>query len=215
MENITKTAQGEHDGWPWSVTVTKSQFNTYTAEAVISCQMHNVRLCFPDNTQGEKGIPATPNGYGSYLTENPFRWIVGFIEGFIDGRNEQVAALLAGGKSTRKQLKQLLTQGDNMQPKTNPTEKQMTAMKAETDRFIDMYNAAGVMHLVKLAMGDSYKIYLDKIAQWKRRGRIPAELAHHLCKLEPVAAAGFTRESLRPDVTSWVQMDYPTKQANG
>tara|TARA_R110000764_G_scaffold82835_2_gene163181 strand:+ start:75 stop:719 length:645 start_codon:yes stop_codon:yes gene_type:complete len=211
MEPTTKTATGEHDGFPWKVIITKSPFNTYTATAEISCQMHNITVNFPRN-EGKKGAAIVPSFDGKHLNENPFLYIVGFIEGFINGRNELVYKLIEGGEQTKNELKKLLSEGENMRPKTNATPEQTEQMKAETNRFIDTFSATGVSHLVKLSMGAEYNIYLDKIIKWKVRGRVPATLAHNLCLLEPVKNEGFTRESLRPDVKSWIQMDYPVEK---
>lgn len=76
------------------------------------CQMHTVTVRFPDNTtgtllDGDNDLPYKP---GAYLTENPFRWIVQFVEGFINGRNELVNRLLDGGDATKQELIKLINQ---------------------------------------------------------------------------------------------------------
>lgn len=206
----SRTAEGEHNGFPWSITIYKSDVGTYTAKAELSCQMHNVTLYFPDHEQGKKGIPTLPCFAGSYLTKNPYSWIADFITGFIDGRNELVETLLAEGK--KDEFKQLIASND-MQPRTNATDEQIAQMKAEVNKLVEFFGPAGLAHLVKIAEGVEKDITPQAVRKWNERGRIPATTAHHLCKLKPVKAAGFTREKLRPDVNSWVQVDFPVNEA--
>ena len=207
----TRTANGEHNGWPWSIAITKSDFGTYTAVAEVSCQMHNVTLEFPDQSTGKKGLAKSPIDAGSYLSTNPYKWITEFIEGFIDGRNDNVSQLLQQGKKDA--LNELITIGsDNMRPMTKANDKQLTAMKEEVDRLISTFGATGVAHLVQVSEGKQGKVTVDAVRKWGQRGRISATMAHKLCKLDVVKDAGFTRESLRPDVKSWIELDLPIAQ---
>lgn len=197
---ITKTESGEHNGWPWEITVTKSKVGTYTATAIVSCQMQTVRLAFPSGDCGGPCHPNNPAGSGSYLSENPYAAIVEYVCGFIDGRNDAIAnTLITGDKD---ELKKLISEDTtSMKPLTDATPEQLEAMQSEVDRLVDTFGAVGVAHLSGVTP--------DGVRKWKNRGRVSATMAHKLCLIPAVSEAGFTRESLRPDVVSWVQMDYP------
>lgn len=199
----TKTALGEHNGWPWEITISKSPANTYTAKAVVSVQGHSVMMDFP--VSGKVGMAKIPTDKGSYLSENPYEFIVDYVEGFIDGRNEMVAQLAATKQFD--QLKEIMRK-DDMQPSlSSATPSQVSQMKEQVTELVDRFGASGIAHLT--AVCDGRPLTVMAVRNWVSRGRISATWAHKLCQLDPVADAGFTREKLRPDVKSWVQVDYP------
>lgn len=95
-----------------------------------------------------------------------------------------------------------------MQPSTsNATPEQIRQMKDQITELVDRFGASGIAHLT--AVCDGQALTVMAVRNWVSRGRISATWAHKLCQLAPVKEAGFTREALRPDVKSWVQVDYP------
>lgn len=56
----------------------------------------------------------------------------------------------------------------------------------------------GIDRLMELAQCDRTTIRV-----WAHRGRISKQAAHKVCLSPDVAALGYTREVLRPDVENW------------
>ena len=83
------------------------------------------------------------------------------------------------------------------QPRTNPTVKQKNEMQKEVDRLVATFTAAGVASIAG--------IKLHTVQSWLARGRVSAKEAHRISQIKMIKGAGFTRESLRPDVKFWIQ----------
>lgn len=94
-----------------------------------------------------------------------------------------------------------------IKPKTEATEKNLADMRAETTRLMDAFGgAAGVSFVCREHYKDtehSDKFRRGTVSQWNNRGRISAEAANLMGAVPQLKAAGFSRESLRPDVTFW------------
>lgn len=200
--SITKTADHEHKGYGFKISITKSPVGTYKAVADVQLPGRSVTISFPQEGSGglpEKGIPCLS---GSYLEHNPYEFIADYCRGVIDGSLAllaDVATQQPGAKDTLKQITREDTM--SMRPKTNATDEQIKQMRDATDRLFERFGGSGLVHL----SGQSPAT----VNNWNYRGRVSATQAHELCALDVVKAAGFTREELRPDVPSWVQMDYP------
>lgn len=181
-----------------TVSVKKSPVGTYTATAEITKEGEKraINLCFPAENSKENGPPLAnlPCLSGSYLAQNPYKFIVDYCHGMID-------AIIKNPENSSK------IEAVTMRPRTNPTKKQLAEMKKGIRDLVELFGAAGLAHL----SGQS----TETITNWAARGRISATQAHKICQHPAVSEAGFTREKLRPDVTSWVQMDYPATPRTG
>lgn len=194
----TRTEIGEHEGWRWSLSVTKSPAGTYTALAEISCQAHTATICFPAG--GRVGVADTPVSFGSYLNENPYEFIVEFLPGFIEGRNAEVGRLLATGQSEK--FKKLIKQESvNSNPRTDASKEQKQAMKEALAELVERFSPGILTHLIAEHTGKT--LTTETVSGWVSRGRISATMAHAVCQIPAVRDSGFTREMLRPDVESW------------
>ena len=83
------------------------------------------------------------------------------------------------------------------QPRTNPTAKQKTEMQKEVDRLVATFTPVGVAKIAG--------IKLHTVQSWIARGRVSAKEAHRISQIKMIKGAGFTRESLRPDIKFWIQ----------
>jgi hypothetical protein len=97
---------------------------------------------------------------------------------------------------------------------TQPTEKEIQGMVDETYRLIDTFRPLTRLQqmindkLASLDADESLQIKKqagrnNAIYNWRAQGRIPYHYVDVLVQIPEVAKAGFTRESLRPDVKSW------------
>lgn len=96
----------------------------------------------------------------------------------------------------------------------NLTPEQWEAMKSETRRLFDQFGVSGLHHLVNVFKVGKGSITPNGVQKWSEKGFIPAnkKTVHDLCQIPPIKEAGFTRESLRPDIVSWVEFDYPLEE---
>ncbi len=203
----TKEAEIEYLGYQIKIQITKSEAGTYTAKALVQTPGQNIEMVFPQ--AGKSGAAFSPHGKkGQYLLKNPYHAVIEAAQGLIDGRCELMSNLSHPDENTRKAVKEHLhklmaeeAQNMNFKPKTNATPEQIEAMKTETESLFEKFSVSGVAHLA----GQDISV----AQRWKSRGRVSATWAHKLCEIEVIKNAGFTREMLRPDVKSWVQMDYP------
>jgi len=97
---------------------------------------------------------------------------------------------------------------------TKPTEKEIEKMMKETHRLIEIFRPLSNLQkmindkLDKLDADESLKIRYQNgrnnaINNWLVYGKIPYHYVDVLVRIDEVAAEGFTRESLRPDVKAW------------
>lgn len=100
---------------------------------------------------------------------------------------------------------------------TQPTVDEVFAMQAETERLIEKFlpiphlteminkkiEEIGAPEQMKIKFKDSYKTSYSTIYNWRANGRIPYHYVDLLVRIDDVQKAGFTRESLRPDVKAW------------
>lgn len=84
----------------------------------------------------------------------------------------------------------------HIKPRTKPSKLQEVQMKAAIITLID--NLGGLSVASRL-LGVKYYT----LSGWRTRGRIPADAANEICRLDAVKSKGFTRENLRPDVICW------------
>ena len=87
-----------------------------------------------------------------------------------------------------------------MRPHTKPTPKQIIQMDKELKRLLSTYSKKWVQNAA--CVEDV------TIRSWLQRGRISASAADKICgsvNSEILQSAGFTRESLRPDVVYWYE----------
>jgi len=82
-----------------------------------------------------------------------------------------------------------------IRPDTAPTDDQLIQMKEQVEKLVGIFTATGIASI----SGNSRQT----VNNWIARGRISAQAAHEVCKLDEVSAHGFTRESMRPDVKFW------------
>lgn len=210
MTMTTKTKSGIYRETPWSITITKSGVNTYTAMVIVELITHAVEIKFPAGNKPGMCNSRNPSGSGSYLNENPYLFVVDFIVGFIDGRLERTDKMLGSGQYDEFN-KKIESEKITMKQKTEIPEAQIKEMRKQVDLLVDTFGAVGIVHLV--ARADRSKIItVDSVYKWRKRGRISATMAHLLCKEGPAKDAGFTREALRPDVKTWIKMDYPINE---
>ena len=80
--------------------------------------------------------------------------------------------------------------------RTEPTQQQLKQMRSEVIRLIAF---AGGPKFFSEEIG----IPVDTIGAWRKRGRIPQYIAATIDGIERFRSAGFSKESLRPDVTEW------------
>ena len=97
---------------------------------------------------------------------------------------------------------------------TQPTDKDVAQMFTETYRLIDTFRPLTRLQqiindkLVSLGADESLQIKKqagrnNAIYNWRANGRIPYHYVDVLVRIDEVAAEGFTRESLRPDVKAY------------
>lgn len=97
---------------------------------------------------------------------------------------------------------------------TYPTARELEKTSKETNRLIDTFRPLNNLQkmindkLDQLGADDSLKIKSQNgrnnaINNWIVYGRIPYHYVDVLVRIDEVAAEGFTRESLRPDVKAW------------
>lgn len=97
---------------------------------------------------------------------------------------------------------------------TQPTDKEVEKMVNETYRLIDTFRPLNRLQqminekLVALDADESMQIKKQSgrnnaIYNWRAQGRVPYHYVDVLVRIDEVAKAGFTRESLRPDVKAW------------
>lgn len=198
IDPVQKTKTHQYSAHTVTVVIKKSPVGTYTATAEIKKEGENgsINLCFPPENGKENGPPLAnlPCLSGKYLAENPYKFIVDYCQGIID-------AIIKNPENSSK------IEAITMRPRTNPTPDQLAEMKKGIRDLVELFGAAGLAHL----SGQS----TETITNWAARGRISATQAHKICQHPAVSQAGFTREKLRPDVKSWVQMDYPQTPKTG
>lgn len=94
---------------------------------------------------------------------------------------------------------------------TQPTDKEVSQMVSETYRLIDTFRPLTRLQQMindKLAsLGADESLQIKKqagrnnaIYNWRANGRIPYHYVDVLVRIDAVSRAGFTRETLRPDV---------------
>jgi hypothetical protein len=97
---------------------------------------------------------------------------------------------------------------------TQPTTEEVSQMVSETYRLIDTFRPLTRLQqmindkLVELGADESMQIKKqsgrnNSIYNWRANGRIPYHYVDVLVRIDDVKNAGFTRESLRPDVKAW------------
>lgn len=85
---------------------------------------------------------------------------------------------------------------DKFAPRTQPSASNLRQMKLELHRLLDMF---GGTEGVALYAG----VNESAVKSWIKRGRISATGAHEICRLTFVRCYGFSRYTLRPDVSTW------------
>lgn len=123
-----------------------------------------------------------------YFYVNPYKTCLDECIGLIDARlsQDQTNPLLT------KKIEESMA---NMSPRTEPTPEQLDQMRKAVEKLVASFTAPGVAALAGI------KPYV--VQSWLSRGRISAQAASDICKIPDIAAAGFTREMLRPDVVYW------------
>lgn len=111
----------------------------------------------------------------------------GFVQKFAQGHIDAIVEKYNNGEEIPMTFK----------PKTNPTSAQLKAMRDECERLVATFSVPGVAKIG----GESLSRAM--VQEWKTRGRVSAHWANILCKNKLIRDAGFTRESLRPDVPFW------------
>jgi len=204
-ESISKTQTGRHQGFDYTITINKSPVGTYTASAEIVLNDHIVTIDMPNGSvaepsETEKNSYRVPQS-GGWFNANPYAAVVDYCIGFIDGRIDLSMQILRGDTAAQAKLERLMETETSMKPNTKPTPEQLKQMQSEIDKLVELFTVAGLSHLA----GEP----AQNVRNWQKRGRISATAAHRVCQLKVVSSVGFTREKLRPDVPSWVQVDMP------
>lgn len=231
MESKALTEGGICEGVNYFITINKfvdKDISKYQASAIILLRTHQEHINFCDGSYLD--VMELARGKfmmmraGGFYYSNPFNQIVKCVQGTIGGRKDSLVFWDAGqdfiaGKDEKmdallkknsfeyvlRQIelyRNILTKAEqmaSMKPETNPTKSQLKEMKAEIDRIINLFTVPGLASLT----GKSR----ETISNWKARGRISANAAHEICKIEEIKVHGFTREKFRPDVTYWYIQD--------
>lgn len=209
MQSISQTMS--HSGIDYTVTLTKSEIGRYGAECVIALPTHNERIDLQDGDHFDVSGRPRKIRKGELLEANPMPWLPGYIEGIIDSRLEQIAThkaivkLHERGATVEELEPALITikplfdaideDKKKMKPDTNPTPEQKKQMAEQAKSLVARFSAVGLAHITGYSA--------PAIRMWVTRGRVSASAANKICKYDPVKKAGFTRESLRPDVPYW------------
>lgn len=82
-----------------------------------------------------------------------------------------------------------------LRPRTKPTPRQLSQMNAQLKRLLSDIGSTRVQELARCRP--------STIRSWLHRGYISATAAHLVCLSPDVAALGYSRETLRPDVEVW------------
>lgn len=113
-----------------------------------------------------------------------------FIEKYAQGHIDCIMQKLETGDIDK------MANDNAFKPRTNPTPEQLKKMADETERLIATFSAPGLAKI-------GGELQRATVQEWKNRGRVSAQWANDLCKNKIISDAGFTRESLRPDVPYW------------
>jgi len=156
----------------------------------------SARLCFPTHVEVfTNWWPLAVTG-STYFYSNPYKNCYDECIGLIDARLSQ---------DDNNPLKLEAIQMAKMSPRTEPTPEQLNQMREQIQKLVAAFTAPGIAALAG--------IRTPVVQAWIARGRISAQAASDICKIPEVAAAGFTREAMRPDVVYWYT-DAREKAAN-
>jgi hypothetical protein len=132
-------------------------------------------------------------GFKSNYYSQMKQWAEGFAWVAIDNKLENVDA---------ERLEELIIARDETnnrkgawKPRTRPTQLQQVAMKKITSDLISMQSEKKFSEI--LGVSES------SIRGWKMKGIIPPYMAMKIDENKSLRAFGFTKESLRPDITEW------------
>lgn len=94
-----------------------------------------------------------------------------------------------------------------IKPKTKATLENLEAMRAETQRLFEVFGGPSGLSFVccEHYKGTEHEGKFRRLTagQWAFRGRVSADAAYLMDSVPKLARAGFSKESLRPDVVVW------------
>lgn len=215
-QSMTQT--GTHEDVKFCIQIDKTRAGGYGATVRVELPTHTEMLYWDDGSffNLESGGVARLRK-GQTFRFNPYNQVLAMTQGHIDARLDQLAALraaeqyrddpepinamaaLIGWPAVNDQIKtiQQSIEESNMaiSPRTNPTDEQLEAMAESLSRLVSRFSVPGLSALTGIGQ--------QAIREWVKRGRISAQAANDICKLPEISGAGFTRETLRPDVPYW------------
>lgn len=183
VKKKTMTEGGNHAGVSFFITLEKDENSRGIARYQAKAQ-----ICFDNHTEELSDWWQLIATGSKYFYSNPYTSCVDEVKGLIDGRLEQKNK----NPSLAKKIEESMA---SMSPRTEPTEEQLKQMREKVEKLVSFFTAPGVAALAG--------IKTPVVHRWVERGRISAQAASDICKIPDIAAAGFTRELLRPDVTYW------------
>lgn len=205
----TITTGGQHQGVSYFIAI-DDHGGKFKARSTILFATHQAIIDW--NAQGVTDLqkPSTKCRGNHFFYSNPFKQIEPATIGLIDATSELIAlqdtliatkAENATSEDVRRigrlttMIKEAGLMQQKMRPDTDPTDDQIEQMKAQVERLVSVFTATGIASI----SGNSRQT----VNNWIARGRISAQAAHEVCQLPEVAAHGFTRELMRPDVKFW------------
>lgn len=209
--SLTKTASHEYCGVKSEIEITKTAEGFYSAVASIC--YHCGATVTIDFLRGEHRLPWLSRD-GQLATENPYKFIIGYIEGFLDyyledlkiyeakGSDVNLMIIKYGKERVMKAIRAMKTlEKHRKKPHFKATPEHEKQCREAIESLIDRF---GSSVLSAMTNGNYSRVNFN---MWKQRGRISAVAAHEITQIETIKASGFTREILRPDIADWSEIE--------